>query len=531
MDLNQILVWVVLATSILGLARLVRARVRIARGWLVVHLLLLGVTLLLLAVTPDKAGLVAGAFWFVLVLIPSLGARYLQQLTIRQDYLSARTVALCLKWLHPADGWREQPELLSALALADKDELDQAVAVLARYKDLNTPFAKTAQILLLRMDNKWEELAEWMSKEAVQPTFLQNPMLFFTWIRSLGETGDINGMLNSFVANEKNLGRIGTTNRNLGWLTVLAFCGRCEQVKQLLDSQFQSYPADVREFWLATSDMAAGHVAAAKERLHSLSGKCSSTTRRAIERRLSYPLADAESTITSETRRILAVQEAESLHEVHFGEQAGRTGSRPYATYGLILLNCIAFAVELVTGGATNGETLYSLGALWVAPGFATEWWRVVTSTFLHFGYLHLVMNMLGLYLLGRFVEYRLGWKRYTLAYLVSGATSMAAVVFIHRLWPQATGMLYVGASGSIMGMVGGTAAILLRGWRQRPSKVLSRRLSSMGVVIAFQVVFDIITPQVSFTAHAAGAVVGFLIVVLMRHQTVETKIGGPPSP
>jgi rhomboid protease GluP len=188
----------------------------------------------------------------------------------------------------------------------------------------------------------------------------------------------------------------------------------------------------------------------------------------------------------------------------------------------LIALNVLMFAAELLFGKSTDVETLYKLGALYPAPGYMGEWWRFLTSTFLHFGHLHLLMNMLSLYLLGPFVEYRLGAKRFAIAYFVVGMGSMLVIMLIYLFGLRDNPTIYVGASGSIMGLIGSTAAILLREQRQKQSKVLSRRLSSIALVVVVQTAFDLTTPQISFTAHAAGICIGFLAVVLMNHHPAE---------
>jgi rhomboid protease GluP len=87
---------------------------------------------------------------------------------------------------------------------------------------------------------------------------------------------------------------------------------------------------------------------------------------------------------------------------------------------------------------------------------------------------------------------------------------------------------IVVGASGSIMGIVGGTVAVFLRGWAMERARIAARRLVALVFVIAFQVVFDLATPQVSFTAHLGGALIGFAAVSLMRHRvSLAPRRGG----
>lgn len=67
------------------------------------------------------------------------------------------------------------------------------------------------------------------------------------------------------------------------------------------------------------------------------------------------------------------------------------------ATYGLVSLNLLVFALEMAQGGSENLDTLYQLGALSPQEVWAGQWWRLLTANFLHFGWLHLLTNLIGL--------------------------------------------------------------------------------------------------------------------------------------
>ena len=77
--------------------------------------------------------------------------------------------------------------------------------------------------------------------------------------------------------------------------------------------------------------------------------------------------------------------------------------------------------------------------------------------------------------------------------------------------------MIVIGASGSIMGLIGSTGAILLRGWRVDSAAIAHRRLTGICIIIALQTFFDMITPQVSLSAHIIGAGLGFLITLILH--------------
>ena len=134
------------------------------------------------------------------------------------------------------------------------------------------------------------------------------------------------------------------------------------------------------------------------------------------------------------------------------------------ATYGLIAINLGFFILEIIKGGSKNINTLYLLGALVPQQVLAGEWWRLLTANFLHFGWLHLLSNMLGLYFLGKFVEAIIGIRKYLSIYFLSGIGTMFlfSILAIHNGQPE---QLLVGASGAIMSLVGVISTLCVHDW------------------------------------------------------------------
>src|SRR5947209_2881834 len=91
MDLNYVLVWMVLLSAGLAIARGLRAGS--ARGWLAVAAAIAAATGVALAVAPRVAGYVGGALWGLLVVLPMLGAKLCSRFIIRQEFRQARAVA------------------------------------------------------------------------------------------------------------------------------------------------------------------------------------------------------------------------------------------------------------------------------------------------------------------------------------------------------------------------------------------------------------------------------------------------------
>lgn len=449
-------------------------------------------------------------------MVPSLGFKQINQLVSQQRFGQARRLASLLCWLHPLDGWREQPEILRALEMGQRGETAEAMAILNRYKTATTPIGLNATATLYQMDGRWEELLAWIQAD-VPEALLQDANLLNYYLRALGETGDLNGLLQTLKRSEPRLERLtDPVTRNLGRLFAFAFCGQTEQVARLLHGSLFMYPDNVCQFWLATADLAVGTEAVARKRLLSILDS-DIRIRNSIQRRLSQPLVDPEAVLTPKSKQILFQLVTELEQEARYGIKADFRLRRAIATYLIIGLNLVVFAMEVKLGGSENLDTLYQMGALVPREVIEGAWWRLLTATFLHYGLLHLAMNMLGLLFLGPFVEFALGVPQYLLSYLITGVGSML-IVAVMAVMGYSKAEFVVGASGCITGIVGITAAILLRGWRREKSRLALRRLRTILMIIAFQVVFDLTTLQVSFIGHTAGLIIGFLVGSLLKH-------------
>ncbi|MFF8599298.1 rhomboid family intramembrane serine protease [Streptomyces sp. NPDC015232] len=141
------------------------------------------------------------------------------------------------------------------------------------------------------------------------------------------------------------------------------------------------------------------------------------------------------------------------------------------------------------------------LGIIGVADG---EWYRLITSAFLHQEAAHFVFNMLGLWVIGGIVEPELGRIRYTALCLLSGLSGSALV---YLLSPVHEGAL--GASGIVFGLIGAWV-VLARRHRYDMRPVL--------IFVAISLVFTFARPGVSWQAHIGGLVAGALLTYAFVH-------------
>jgi len=181
----------------------------------------------------------------------------------------------------------------------------------------------------------------------------------------------------------------------------------------------------------------------------------------------------------------------------------------------LVIVNVIAFIWEIMIGGpgilslsGGNGIVkVYELGAI-IPPAVLQDhqWWRVITSGFLHANIAHIAVNMISLYSLGRFIESVLGSLRMLLIYMLSLIVGGLAVVFLSG--PDG-GTL--GASGAIFGLFGALFAIGLKAGK--PGMDLVR--SNLGILI-LNLVITFAVPNISWQDHIAGMLCGFVLTYLL---------------
>nr|WP_245981664.1 rhomboid family intramembrane serine protease [Streptomyces reniochalinae] len=138
------------------------------------------------------------------------------------------------------------------------------------------------------------------------------------------------------------------------------------------------------------------------------------------------------------------------------------------------------------------------------------QWWRLLTSMFLHQEIWHILMNMLGLWFLGPPLEAALGRVRFAGLYLLSGLGG-GAVTFLLASPQQAS----LGASGAIFGLFGATA-VLMRRLRYDMRPIL--------ILLAINLVFTFTWRNIAWEAHVGGLVTGLVLAYAMVHAPREKR-------
>lgn len=179
-----------------------------------------------------------------------------------------------------------------------------------------------------------------------------------------------------------------------------------------------------------------------------------------------------------------------------FGGRLSRDGGVTMSIIGV----CVALYVSVSLLGLFGGLVRWGMQPLAIAIG--GEWFRLVSSVFLHSGWLHIGFNMYVLFLLGPPLERVLGHGRFTTLFLVSGiGGSIASYAFS----PART--LSVGASGAIFGLM---AAWIVVGRR------LNSDTSQVVVLLAINVVLGFVLSGIDWRAHLGGAATGALVALAL---------------
>jgi len=190
--------------------------------------------------------------------------------------------------------------------------------------------------------------------------------------------------------------------------------------------------------------------------------------------------------------------------------------------YILIGINVAVFAAMVIRGVSPLEPKIDSLIAWGANFGPRTiahgEWWRLVTSMFLHIGLLHIAFNMFVLWQAGPFVERLLGNAGFLLVYMVSGIAGAFASLTWHPL------VVSAGASGAIFGLYGALLGFLLLRRDSVPAQVLTPIIRSAVVFIGYNIVFGFIHAGTDIAAHMGGLAAGFACgLALSLPLTVES--------
>jgi membrane associated rhomboid family serine protease len=198
----------------------------------------------------------------------------------------------------------------------------------------------------------------------------------------------------------------------------------------------------------------------------------------------------------------------------------------PVVTYILIFLNVIVFLFELMAGDNFIYQWSFTPSYFLANPG--VEWITIFTSMFLHGGWMHLLGNMLYLWIFGDNVEDRMGHGRFLLFYLLCGVAATLAQLFTTAY--SDLNIPNLGASGAIAGVL---ASYLILFPRQRVRVVVVAwviplpSIVVIGIWFLLQLLYQAGSAGdgVAYMAHIGGFLAGLLLTFILRKRNQPPRL------
>lgn len=186
----------------------------------------------------------------------------------------------------------------------------------------------------------------------------------------------------------------------------------------------------------------------------------------------------------------------------------------PYITYILIIINILIFIAMYIFGkGSYDVNTLLNFGANYSMLTKSGEYFRLLTSSFVHIGIIHLFFNMYALYIIGPQLESFYGKVKFLIIYLFSAIMgSLFSCLF--------TDGLSAGASGAIFGLFG---ALIYFGYHYRIYLGSAIR-SQIVPLLIFNFILGFILSGIDVSAHIGGFIGGILISMALGVKYKSTK-------
>lgn len=197
---------------------------------------------------------------------------------------------------------------------------------------------------------------------------------------------------------------------------------------------------------------------------------------------------------------------------------------QPVATRVIVGICAAVFVLELFKGASWSTiptDLAIRLGADYGPLTLTGQWWRLVTSMFLHFGIIHLALNMWCLWSLGSLAERLMGRAAFILLYFATGLAGGLLSLAVH---PETVS---AGASGAVFGVSGGLITYLYLKKTPLGFATVKGQLKSLWVFLAYNLFYSL-RPGIDLMAHAGGLAMGLALgVVLPSHLLMPVADAG----
>ena len=509
-DINFLIIITVFSTCLATIIQVFKDIIPKNDGWITISVLIISVTGLSLVINLSLSAWIGVILLTLFLLIPRWLLYRVNRLFEVKKYQQSRQFLSILLCLHFTKYCRNYYQLLLALEFADKGEINKAINILNKNKNYLPMFNDYYLLFAYEISGNWQKCLQWFEHKIDQKILCSDSLLLIYYLRALGETGTLNKLfeniskVQSILLKQQKYTYIARIK-----LYGFAFSGQISALKQLFASELSFYPEYLQAFWLVT----------AKTVMHKNKDNYQILLTKYLP---NHHILKASIEWRSNKRSITVLENIKNIADKNIYKIQINTKKRNIDTnifrrkhkkftLFLIILNSLVFVTQIRFGGSENLETLYKLGALVPVVVWEGEFWRLITANFLHYGWGHFLMNMLALYFLGNLVAAISNKYHYIIIYFLSGIGSMLTLSLLAN-YTNKLDYILVGASASVMGLVGSLTAIFLRRWLNEKSSINSKRLSIMVIIITVQLISDYLIAQVSMLSHLFGLLIGFMI-------------------
>jgi len=193
----------------------------------------------------------------------------------------------------------------------------------------------------------------------------------------------------------------------------------------------------------------------------------------------------------------------------------------PYVTYALIFINILIFALMELNGSSTNLHTLTRFGALNVEHLIIFgEYWRIISSAFVHIGLDHLAGNMLGLYIYGTRVEKYFGTTRFILIYFFATVVGVIVSLILSLFASFAYFTIAAGASGAVFGLVGAVGSYSFK----KKTSIEGISFSFTIFYLVYSIAAGFFDSSIGHVAHIVGFLTGLILAFLLVPEDEDDK-------
>ncbi|MHC5036862.1 MAG: rhomboid family intramembrane serine protease [Planctomycetota bacterium] len=459
----------------------------------------------------------------VLIVIPLFLASFARRFAQSDRFQTAANLLLFRLPFVPSPLSLLEIRIHQAFEFARQDRFDEAMRIIqtlregALFRSLQ-PLVDEAYFDLCLKTFRWTEADAYLDThgDRFEQSHRSQPRLLIYALRVRCERGRLKeaaGILQRITENTP--AKFSWGELASAYMILLACAGEEDRLRILFQEYaafLSGFPESVRDLWLGRAHVARGNEARADILFQSALEKAQTSDPQILQR-IERQVEETHNPAPSLEALEIPWPPPLPSHLPYISPQAFATprAQRPIATTCFVLLNVTGLWLVSEAGRVKDIPTLVSLGANVKFLIESGQVWRLGSSTLLHFNWVHLILNGLGLLFLGRLVENIYGSARFLVIYILAGYTGG----LISTLLSEA--QLSVGASGAIFGLVGAGIAFLVFYGSRLPMRTRGMYLFLFLFVAVADTVFSVSEAIIDTHAHLGGLGAGIIAGALLR--------------